>query len=117
MKKRIKSFSHAIRGIADFIRLGANAKIQLVAALAITSAGFLLDFGPYDWIAVVLCIGMVLSAEAMNTAIERLADAVHPGRDERIRVVKDIAAGAVLIASMVSVVIAVLVVGKNLPKL
>ncbi len=53
----------------------------------------------------------------MNTAIERLADAVHPGRDERIRVVKDIAAGAVLIAAMVSVVVAVLVVGKNLAKL
>ena len=50
----------------------------------------------------------------MNTAIEQLADAVHPGADEQIRVVKDIAAGAVLIAAMVSVVVAVLVVGKNL---
>ncbi|MAM92348.1 MAG: hypothetical protein CMI15_12880 [Opitutaceae bacterium] len=60
VKKRIESFSHTIRGIADFIRSGANAKIQLVAALAITLAGFLLGFGPYDWIAVGLCIGMVL---------------------------------------------------------
>ena len=114
MKKRIKSFSHAIRGIADFICLGANAKIQLVAALAITLAGFLLDFGPYDWIAVVLCIGMVLSAEAMNTAIEQLADALHPERDERIRLVKDVAAGAVLITAIASVVVAICVVWKHL---
>ena len=114
LKKRIKSFSHAIRGSADFIRLGANAKIQLVAALAITATGLLLDFGIYDWIAVVLCIGMVLSAEAMNTAVELLADALHPDRDERIRVVKDLAAGAVLITAIVSVVVAILVVWKHL---
>lgn len=114
VKKRIKSFSHAIRGIADFIRLGANAKIQLVAALAITLAGFLLDFGPYDWIAVVLCIGIVLLAEAMNTAVERLADAIQLEQDERIRLVKDVAAGAVLITAIVSMVVAILVVWKRL---
>ena len=84
LKKRIKSFSHAIRGIADFIRLGANARIQLVAVLAITATGHLLDFGTYDWIAVVLCIGMVLSAESMNTAVEQLVDALHPEHGERI---------------------------------
>ncbi|HCR28852.1 MAG TPA: hypothetical protein DIV79_02390 [Opitutae bacterium] len=55
--------------------------------------------------------------EAMNTAIEQLADALHPERDDRIRLVKDVAATAVLIAVMVSVVVAVLVVGKNPPKL
>ena len=85
-----------------------------MAALAITATGHLLDFGTYDWIAVVLCIGMVLSAEAMNTAVELLADALHPDRDERIRVVKDVAAGAVLITAIVSVVVAILVVWKHL---
>ena len=114
VKKRIKSFSHAIRGIAVLIRLGANAKIQLVAALAITLAGFLLDFRLYDWIAVVLCIGIVLSAEAMNTAVERLADAIQLEQDERIRLVKDVAAGAVLITAIASMVVAILVVWKRL---
>ncbi len=85
-----------------------------MAALAITATGLLLDFGIYDWIAVVLCIGMVLSAEAMNTAVELLADALHPDRDERIRVVKDLAAGAVLITAIASVVVAILVVWKHL---
>ena len=85
-----------------------------MAVFAITVTGLLLDFGTYDWIAVVLCIGMVLSAEAMNTAVELLADALHPERDERIRLVKDVAAGAVLITAIVSVVVAILVVWKHL---
>ena len=62
----------------------------------------------------VLCIGMVLSAEAMNTAVEQLADALHPEHAERIRLVKDVVAGAVLITAIVSVVVAVLVIGKHL---
>jgi len=98
----------------EFVRLGANAKIQLVAAVLIVGLGLLLECGTYDWIAVVLCIGMVLSAEAMNTAIEQLADALRPERDERIRLVKDVAAGAVLISAIVSVVVAVLVIWKHL---
>ena len=85
-----------------------------MAALAITVTGHLLDFGTYDWIAVILCIGMVLSAEAMNTAVELLADALQPDSDERIRVVKDVAAGAVLITAIASVVVAILLVWKHL---
>jgi diacylglycerol kinase (ATP) len=114
MRKRLKSFAHAFRGIVEFVRLGANAKIQLVAAVLIVGLGLLLEFGTYDWIAVVLCIGMVLSAEAMNTAVEQLADALRPESDERIRLVKDVAAGAALITAIVSVVVAVLVIWKHL---
>lgn len=114
MRKRIRSFAHAFRGIAEFVRRGANAKIQLIMAVFVVGAGFLLDFGVHDWIAVVVCIGMVLSAEAMNTAIELLADALQPERDERVRVLKDVAAGGVLIAAIVSLVVAILLIGKHL---
>ena len=62
----------------------------------------------------VLNLGMVLSAESMNTAVELLADALQPDSDERIRVVKDVAAGAVLITAIASVVVAILVVWKHL---
>jgi diacylglycerol kinase (ATP) len=63
---------------------------------------------------VTVCIGMVLSAEAMNTALEQLADEVTEERKERIRRVKDMAAGAVLISSIASVVVALLLVSKRL---
>jgi len=98
----------------EFVRLADKAKLPLVAAGLSVCLGLRLEFGSYDWIAVVLCIGMVLSAEAMNTAVEQLADALRPESDERIRLVKDVAAGAVLISAIVSVVVAVLVIWKHL---
>lgn len=79
----------------------------------IVVTGFLLEFTMNDWIVVVICIGMVLSAEAMNSAIEELANEVTGERKERIRKVKDMAAGAVLICSLTSIVVAVLVVARK----
>ncbi len=114
MKKRIESFAHAFRGIRDFISLGTNSKIQLLGAAAIILTGIMLGFTTNEWIAVTICIGVVLSAEAMNTALEELADEVTEERKERIRRVKDMAAGSVLISSIASVVVAVLIVSKKL---
>ncbi|MBD5779515.1 diacylglycerol kinase family protein [Pelagicoccus sp. NFK12] len=106
MKKRIQSFAHAIRGIRDFIACGTNAKIQLACAALVGGLGLALEFTGSEWIAVTLCAGFVLSAEALNTAIEELANEVSPERKESIRRVKDIAAGAVLIAAVTSLLVA-----------
>lgn len=114
MKKRIESFGHALRGIRDFILLGTNSKIQLLAGVAITVLGFVLRFSSNEWIAVTICMGVVLSAEAMNTALEELADEVTEERKERIRRVKDMAAGSVLISSIASAIVALLIVSKKL---
>jgi len=99
--------------MGDFIVCGRNSKIQLLGAVLIVVTGFLLEFTMNDWIVVVICIGMVLSAEAMNSAIEELANEVTGERKERIRKVKDMAAGAVLICSLTSIVVAVLVVARK----
>ncbi len=112
--KLFRSFANAFRGIREFVSLGANAKIQVVAAIAILSFGFALGFDAVEWMAVAICIGFVLSAEAMNTAIEELANEVTEERRERIRRVKDIAAGAVLIASITALAVFVLLVSKRL---
>ncbi|MBK1875358.1 diacylglycerol kinase family protein [Pelagicoccus mobilis] len=114
MKNRIQSFAHALRGIREFIALGANAKLQCLAALAIIVVGLILQFTRFEWIAVILCIGSVLAAEAINTAIEELANEVTEEKSERIRRVKDIAAGAVLILSLASLVVAILIILNRL---
>lgn len=114
LRKRIESFAHAFRGIREFIALGTNAKIQVVAAFAIIGLGYVLSFTLNEWIAITLCIGFVLSAEAMNTALEELANEITEERKESIRRVKDIAAGSVLVASIASLVVAVLLVFKRL---
>ena len=114
MKKRIESFENAFRGIRDFITSGINSKIQLLGAIAIILTGFLLRFTAYEWIAVTICIGAVLSSEAMNSALEELANEVTEEKKERIRKVKDMASGSVLILSLTSLVVAVLILSERL---
>lgn len=114
MKKRIESFGHAFRGIRDFISSGTNSKIQLFGGVTVVLAGLLLAFTTNEWIAVTICIGIVLSAEAMNSALEELANEVTEERKESIRRVKDMAAGSVLISSIASIVVAILIVSKRL---
>ena len=77
-------------------------------------AGVLFHISETEWIAVIFAIGLVLAAEAINSAIERLSDVVQPEKDERIRDVKDISAGAVLICAITAAIIGVIVF---LPKL
>lgn len=114
MKKRLKSFGHAFRGIAEFIRIGINARIQTAVAILIIVVGLFLKFSSIEWIAVVSMIALVLSLEAINTAIELLADEISQEQKESIRNIKDIAAGAVLIAAIASVVVACLLILRHL---
>ncbi len=100
IKKRIKSFSYAFRGLLLLFKEQHNARIHFVVALLVIAAGFFFDIKPTEWLLVVISIVMVLGAELINSAIEYLCDVVskeyHPG----IRDAKDIAAGAVLIISI-----------------
>ena len=114
LRARIASFRNAWKGLSVFVRQEHNAWIHLSMTVLVILAGVLFRISTYDWIAVVFAIGLVISAEAINSAIERLADVVQPNRDERIRDVKDICAGAVLVCAMTAFVIGLIVF---LPKL
>lgn len=106
---RAKSFRYAIRGIFLFMKTQHNAWIHLVAAIVVTIAGFYFSLSGTEWIAVILAIGFVFSAEAFNTAIEWLVDKISPEYDPVAGKVKDVAAGAVLIAAVAAAVIGILV--------
>ena len=82
-----------------------NFIVMLVAAIVVVIAGIAWSISPLRWCAIALCIGSVLGAEMLNTAIERLADRVEPDRDPVIRDVKDIAAGGVLVVSVASAIV------------
>jgi diacylglycerol kinase len=86
-----------------------NAWIHLLAALAAIAAGFFFQINASEWIAIVLSIGLVISAEAMNTAIENMADFISPEKNESIKRIKDIAAAAVLICALTAVVVGLIV--------
>ena len=90
------------------------ARIHLVATAGVIGAGFFFRIDSGEWIAVVLAIGMVIAAECFNSAIETLADAVHPERHPLVGRAKDIAAGGVLMAAIAAVVIGFIVFGPKL---
>ncbi|MXZ24081.1 MAG: diacylglycerol kinase family protein [Caldilineaceae bacterium SB0665_bin_21] len=96
---------HALSGLVFAARRERNFQIEMALGLAALAMAWWLRISPVEWLAVVICCGLVLSAELLNTAIEHLADTAGPVRSEQIRVVKDVAAGAVLVAAVVSLVV------------
>jgi len=104
-KRLLMSFTNAVRGISYLFKSQKNARIELVITIFIPAGGILFKISNSEWAIILLCIALVLSFEAMNTAIEILADEVHPGIHPQIGKVKDVAAGAVLITSIVAAII------------
>lgn len=82
-----------------------NFKIHLTAIIAVLLAGWYVQLTTADWLWIILAVGLVLVAELLNTAIELLVDLVSPGYNAQAGKVKDVAAGAVLVAAVISVCI------------
>ena len=117
LKARLDSFKNAWRGVTVFVRQEHNAWIHCTMTVLVIIAGLLFRISTAEWIAVIFAIGLVLAAEAVNSAIERLSDVVQPEKDDRIRDVKDISAGAVLICAVTAVIIGIIVFLPKLLKL
>ncbi len=103
---RLKSVGYAFKGALFLIRTESSIKIQVFIAIGITMAGFYFDISKTEWIAQTICIGLVMSMEGMNTAVEYMSDFIHPDRHKAIGRIKDIAAGAVFIAAVCAVIVA-----------
>ncbi|HAE12869.1 MAG: diacylglycerol kinase family protein [Chitinophagales bacterium] len=105
----IQAFGHAFQGIDHFFRSCRNGRIHLRIAAVVIGLGLILGLSRQDWCTVLLCIALVICLEMANEAIERLADFIQPEQDERIRRIKDVSAGMVLLASIFAAVIGTLV--------
>jgi diacylglycerol kinase (ATP) len=112
--RRMKRFVCAMQGVAFLVRTQANARIHLAATLAVCAAGLAIGLGRAEWLWLVFAIALVWSAEAFNTALEQLADAVHPGHHPGIGHAKDLAAAAVLLAALGAAIIGALVFAPHL---
>lgn len=108
-QKRKNAFGYAFSGIKTLFGKEAHAKIHLLAAVLVIMAGFVFDISKIEWLAVILCIGIVFMAEGFNTAIERVCDKVSPEIDPLIKDAKDIAAGAVLLFVLSAVVVGIII--------
>ncbi|MFK7968872.1 MAG: diacylglycerol kinase family protein [Bacteroidia bacterium] len=105
IKKEIQSFGHAFRGIAMLFKEEGHARIHAIAVACIVGLGFWLGLDAWEWCAILMCMGLVISLEAVNTAVERLADRVSKEKHPLLKDAKDVAAGAVLIAVLFAAVI------------
>ena len=102
--KRLKSFIFALNGLKILILEEHNARIHLVAAILVIIAGILLKISNVEWLAIIFSIGLVFALETINSAIENLADFISPDKNDQIKKVKDLSAGAVLIGAIAALV-------------
>lgn len=109
MKSFIVRVGFALQGWRYFFSHEANGRIQAVVALCVVVAGILLKISIQEWLWILLCIGLVIGLEMVNTAIEALANRLHPENHPEIKIVKDVAAGAVLWAALISVAVGALI--------
>jgi diacylglycerol kinase len=108
------SFRFAVSGLAYVVRTQRNLRVQALIALCITALGLWVGLPPLSWALLVLTVGFVLVCEILNTVVEALVDLVRPAHDPLAKVAKDAAAGAVLLAALVSVAVGLLVLGPPL---
>jgi diacylglycerol kinase len=101
---RLKSFRYAALGFIYIVRHEHNARIHLFISGVVLIMGFLLHIKRVEWVLILLCMGFVLTAEMINTAIEKLSDIVSPHENDHIRVIKDISAAVVLLSSLISLI-------------
>ena len=96
---KVFNIKYAVKGFWFCLKNESNFRMHIAAGILATIAGFYYDLSNTEWMIQLLCIGLVLSAEAMNTAIEELVNLVSPDWHKQAGVVKDVASGAVLLIS------------------
>ena len=107
--KFLENFGHALRGGRLLLRTQRNARVHFVATVIVLAVGVWLKIVRWEWIALFFAIGLVWMAEALNTAIEFLADRVTREDDSLIKQAKDVAAWGVLAAAITAAVVGVAV--------
>ena len=109
IQKRLLSFRWAFHGIADLLRHHHNAWIHSLAAVVVVVLGLALGVSRLEWCLLVLCIAQVLAFEALNSAVEYLADRISTEQHPLLGKAKDIAAGAVLLSAIGAAVVGLLI--------
>ena len=106
---RIKSFKYAFNGLKLFFVNDHNGRVHLFAAITAIALSFYLKISSLEWVAILSVISAVFVTEILNSAIEKLADVVSPDFHPKIKVVKDLAAAAVLVAAFLAVAVGLLI--------
>jgi diacylglycerol kinase len=108
-KKKSIGFSFAWNGLREAAKLEKNFRIHLIFTVIVIIAGFVFKLSLLEWALIILVIGFVLAAELINTVIEKMLDYIKPELHPTAKLIKDYAAGAVLIAAITAVLIGIII--------
>jgi diacylglycerol kinase (ATP) len=114
MNRLIKSFRFAIQGFHSALSNQVNLRIHLAVSMGVIIAGFAFRVSATEWCVLLLCMGLVISLELINTAIEKLVDMVSPEWKQQAGQIKDVAASAVLIVSLVALIIGLIIFSNHI---
>ena len=106
---RLKSIGYAFKGAYKLIMTEHSVMIQFSLAILLVVAGFVFHISREEWMIQTLAFGLVLGVESLNTAVEKIADFIHPEFHDRIGFIKDIAAGAVMFTAAAAIVVGLLI--------
>ncbi len=106
IKGRLRSIKFAAKGMWILLTTEDSIKAQFFVVLLTVIAGFYFDISTTEWMIQLLTIGLVLVAESLNTAVEKIADFIHPDYHKKIGFIKDIAAGSAGFAAIISLIVA-----------
>lgn len=109
IKRIIKSFGYAINGIKETFLNEPNMKVHTLMALLVIICGFFFKVNTFEWIILLLLIALVLAGEVLNTSLEHLSDLYSTKFNDKIKIIKDTAAGFVLIMALFSVIIGLII--------
>lgn len=109
LKKEFIRFANAAKGVYDFFKRGFHAKLHLLAACIVIAAAFYFHISNTEWLAVLIAIALVIITEAINESIEHICDFIHPQQHPSIRKIKDMSAGAVLLAAGIAALIGAII--------
>ena len=105
MKKILKSFKYAFEGISTGIKEEKNMKIHISIIILVIIFGIMFKINIIEWMICIVLFGLVISMELMNTAIENAVDLITKEKNEQAKIVKDVAAGAVLVSAISSAIV------------
>lgn len=117
LESRIKSIKDAFNGISSALKSEQNIQIQVVTGLILLPICMVLEITVTEWCFVLCCVSLVLSTELINTALEKLCDVITQDKNPKIGLIKDVAAGAVLVSGIISAIVGVLILGTAVYRL
>ena len=106
---RIKAFKYAAKGFWILITSEHSIIAQVIIGIIMTIIGFVMHLSATEWMIQVMAIGLILVAESLNTAIEKMADFIHPEYHKQIGRIKDISAGAAFFAAIIAIIIGLII--------